>query len=294
MTFDDLLIEQIGRQTYESFTRECAELLKKDRDKGVPFLYGLAVSGDFSRNPAFRNSMMHVGGIAVLGHMVSAKGGEVLLKWRGTHDLDIVLIDKPAYSVLGPYIRNSRISNSLCDKISADLGDPEVDNFVNEITTNDLVTSCKVDVYLQRGTSYNEVDIGGYRFKAREESGKARKVNIMGADVVVPDFYTILKMKLGVGIESGRLPEVKHMIDILNLVGVAEAYGHSEADVFAGLETAQLRERLIEVINHLTAETGFHTSGIRTALSTAVTAPTEKYVTKLRALNKELKKRRKV
>lgn len=292
MAFDDLALAHLDRETYGHFFSNCARLVERGRNKMIPLFYGLAISNDFSGSLAFSDSMMHIGGIGVLGHMVDVKGEGVLFGWRGTHDIDIVLIDKSAYSVLAPYIKDSVMSNSLGDKISATLGDSGIDCLVSQVTGDTESTSCKADVYLPRQV-HTEIGIGGYKF-TREEIAKARKVNIMGADITIPDLYTIFKMKLGVGTERDNLPEEKHMIDIFNLVGVAEAYGHSEADVFAGLETADLRERLIAVINYLTAESGFHTGGIRTILSTAITAPSDKYVGRLRALNKDLKKRRRI
>lgn len=267
MGLEDFACALIERNdgTFERFEQLASRLAVDPH--GHVFLVALGISHDFAENPAFHDQYMFVGGYGVLGHMIAECGEDVALHWRGSHDLDIVCASLPAAKFLDTlYAVADRPSQNLPDKKTFELQD----HYVDQLCKREGVV-CKADVYLplQRPDC---VRVGNGSFTVSRIAA-ATEAQIFSVPFRVAPLSDALCMKLGIT-TGDNLPREKDMVDIYNLLGVAERQGLDPAQLFRSLSSCQ-QEVLIDV---------FRYSGKREHHPSILLPPTIPYLRQIREM----------
>jgi hypothetical protein len=196
---------------------------------GEVLKYGLAVSHALNQS-GFGDSYFHIGGYATLFHIVNSIGIESIWNWRGSHDLDIVMMKHGGSAVLNQYFDvNSFKSPSLVSKEKLE---------VKEENTSSMV---EVDFYLPQN---GEINIDGNRI-SDQFIKEIDRPSILGVTVNIPKIHDLLSLKLKVMCENTGLPREKDMGDILNLLGCLEHNDGFREKYSSSLEEVEyLKEKL--------------------------------------------------
>ncbi len=196
---------------------------------GEVLKYGLAISHALNES-GYSDSYFHIGGYATLFHIANSIGIESIWNWRGSHDLDIVMMNHGGSDILSQYFDvTSFKSPSLISKEKLE---------VREEGTSSMV---EVDFYLP---SEGIINIDGNKVSQRfvEEIDRPK---IMGVEVNIPKIHDLLSLKLKVMCENTGLPREKDMGDIINLLGCLEHNkGFREKYVSESEELEYLQEKL--------------------------------------------------
>lgn len=242
MGLEELTLKNIGDGGFEQFESYCKSLLKGDQKYREVFLYALSLADTVSGS-YFKDQVVLVGGFAVLGHMIKMEGPEIVKRWRGSHDLDVVCQTPQALAfIIRELADESLHSLSLPDKKTAKFSDAYVDELAGETLISDA------DLYYPGDRKKpDQIRIGNMLFR-EEDFLSSDEVLVYHAPIKIYNKYGLLSMKLGV-VTSENLPRPKDITDIYNLLGILEEKVGSAEDIYNRL-TMEEREKLMEIFNY--------------------------------------------
>jgi hypothetical protein len=217
-----------------------AMLGKSDPATTEALRYSLGISQNANLESA-KNKIMFVGGMGVLGNLISNKGEGVIPYWRGTHDIDLLVEDKSylhlisnSFEDLDSFNKSLSISNKYT--IRGKSKDYE----------NKELSSMVVDAYTPHDSPLKGVFFGK-SLVGQEVWERSKNVNIYGIDVNVMGTLDLLKSKLDISTTNG-LPRKKDFQDIYHLVGLVSEEGHNpkQASQFIGDFNKKRLENILE------------------------------------------------
>jgi len=201
--------------------------------------YMMAIAHNSEENGA-ANKIMFMGGLAILAHLVSAKGEDVIPKWRGSKDLDVLLKDMNYYHI---------IKYSL-DQVEADYDSPIARNKKTLVgssidSENRKLHKAGLDVFYPEGKpsdgiAIEEECIGDHEWSKRKRS------DFFGIPVYHLGIMPLLRLKLNV-LADRNPPRAQDVQDLCHLMGLAELQNYLHADVIAEI-TPQHREHLAKLL----------------------------------------------
>lgn len=157
------------------------------------------------------------GGYAVLSHLVSRFGDQIIPIWRGSDDIDMKGTIEVLNALRSAYaVKNDRESPNLENKITLKLG------------SKDDVSVCKIDyVFMNNGD---------------DSEDKVETIYVLGIPLRVATPLSLIQAKLELAEK-----EETHYLDVLHMVGVLEHRGTEPEAVAQGLNRKQ-REKLYEQV----------------------------------------------
>lgn len=175
---------------------------------GEVLKYTLAASAILDQQGMLDN-YFHIGGGATLLHIANTIGIENIDKWRGTHDMDIVVTNYGVRGTLESFFPKYEEYNSASieNKKKIEIKDPQAQD------------SVQIDLYFPNHK--NKINIDGYQVPKRIIN-ELKTIKILGIKAKVPKLHDLIAMKLKVSTKNTQLPRKKDMEDIKNLIGCIE------------------------------------------------------------------------
>lgn len=159
---------------------------------------------------------MFIGGIGVLGNIIRYVGDKNLLRYRDTHDLDVLLYSKTYLPILDSLFNGSKHKSlSLKDKLC-------YWGSSHDSEGKELISS-SMDVYVPRGKPKDGIRINGFIF-SQEEWDNKKEVDFFGTPICIADPVSLLRLKLKITGNSDERREKDHS-DIKSLIAVTEKDG---------------------------------------------------------------------
>lgn len=221
-------VELVGNGTYGNYknlARASIELGKQDQFDQVR--YGMAMS-HYAGEEEQADNLMFIGGLGVLGNIVSKLGVNMIPKWRGTRDIDVALKERANIHL---------VSNSFdkLDVVGKSLSIPNkmtVRGYSTDADSEQLRATA-VDAYVPGGKPSQGVFINGLTLMP-EHWNLSRRADFFGVNMNCLDPLTLLGMKLDVK-TSLKQPRKQDLEDIAHLFGIIELEGLSKNDFEASL-----------------------------------------------------------
>ncbi len=195
--------------------------------------YAMAIANCAKENEG-QKMIAFLGGIGVLGNLVNHLGEEVIPKWRGTHDVDMLLKDR----------RYEGCIATIFD--SVDTHGPSL-SIPNKMTIRgscyDLddasLTPMTVDVYHPKGHPKKGIYLSGQLI---DEKAWDRTIDVgfFGIPMKILNPLDLLNLKLKIICASSSVPREKDIEDIYHLYASAEKLGYSPETVLSGLDKKSL------------------------------------------------------
>lgn len=237
-------VNLVGNATYglyRDLAKASTEVGKQDQFDQVR--YAMAMSYHAGEEEQADN-LMFIGGLGVLGNMVSKLGVNMIPKWRGTRDIDVALKDRASIHLVSNSFDNLDVigkSLSIPNKMtvrgySADADDQQL-------------RAATVDAYVPGGKPSQGVFINGLTLMP-EHWDSSRRADFFGINLNCLDPLTLLRMKLDVKTLSKQQPRRQDLEDIAHLFGILELEESSKNDFEASLgprRMSKLRDALESV-----------------------------------------------
>ena len=176
-------------------------------------------------------NLVFLGGIAIYLHSRKALGDKVVNRWRGTHDIDLVVTEKGGAGKILSGIQKSH-NYEYIEPLRSHFPDKQTWEIKSQGKgyLNDKERTIDIDVYLTNSatgyTNLNGRQIGAYpdKFISQPVETITTGAKYKTAEVAVPSLLDCLIMKLDVAATDGKLRN-KDRSDILCLLMINEKQG---------------------------------------------------------------------
>src|SRR3989338_1157838 len=210
--------------------------------------YALALSTSFSEHGG-NDSYLFVGGIGVLGNLLSHVDESYILNFRPIHDLDIVIKSRTFEGILPWFFDNPQ---DWAKSLSIP-GKMVCKGYAYDSEGNRL-NDGNIDIYVPYKKQDDGAKVHNIKFSGDQWDAK-KKVELFGIPVNVANPLTMLLMKLDIPNthnekkrRNGR--KDKDVVDITSLLGVLERESYTPETVYSCLSDLRY-ERLKNYITNL-------------------------------------------
>lgn len=218
---------------YKSFIDRSRSIDKENLCSNIRYM--MALSNTFNENSG-EGEYMFIGGMGVLGNLVSHLGMGAIFNSRDIHDLDLVIKYRDYEFLLGTFLDDVYSYNkslSIKDKLSFSGSCYDIED--------KFLPRARFDVYFPNGNPKKGTEIN-YTIIDENKWEKVRKVDFFGVPINFVDPLTLLSTKLNINSGSRNSREKKDDYDIINLLGVAEKDKYSTLDLEKNLSTDLIRK----------------------------------------------------
>ncbi len=236
---EDMEFSILGSGQYEPYQKIIAQEEMNGRQEYMDKIrYMMAISFNSERKKA-AGKFMFIGGLAILGHLVSKFGPEVISSWRGTKDLDLLVKDT----------RYTSLAKECFDTIQIDAPSLSIPNKRTLIgascdSENHSLCETQVDIFYPPKTPgivpIDDVVIG------EKEWNKKKGANFFGIQVYFLNILPLLDLKLHI-LNDGKKKRDQDIKDICHLVGLSEKEGYTPTQLKSYF-SSESRENLAKAI----------------------------------------------
>jgi hypothetical protein len=195
--------------------------------------YAMAIAHCAKENDG-ENMIAFLGGIGVLGNLVNFLGEGVIPKWRGTHDVDMLLKDRRYEGCIANVfdcVDTHAPSLSIPDKMTIRGSCYDLDD--------SSLTPMAVDVYHPKGHPKEGIYLSGQVIDEKAWD-RALNVNFFSIPMKVLNPLDLLGLKLKVICANSKIPRAKDIEDIYHLYATAQRLGYSPERIVSELDKKSL------------------------------------------------------
>lgn len=189
--------------------------------------YAMAISHNASSQDQDR-AVMYIGGLGVLGNLVSQLGTSVIPRWRGTRDIDLVL-QRRDHSYL---VDSSFDIQDVASHQSLSIKNKLTSRGASRDSENQRLPATSVDIYYPN-QPFGEVPIQDISYDRGWDH--AVTADFFGVPLICAPPQLLLRSKLEVDCETHHMPRKQDAEDVLNLVALAEMTNVTPGDLVGSL-----------------------------------------------------------
>lgn len=200
---------------YSSYVNDMKEASLEDKQDSFDQIRYMMAIGYIANEADSSEEIMFIGGLGVIGNLVKHFDTEVINRWRGTRDLD-VLVKHISADYL---IKKSFDKLDICEK-SRSVGNKKTIRGSSYDANNNLLPSATVDVFHPSGNPRQEILVHNTRIMDYHWDERST-ASFYGIKINFLSVLPLLDMKLNVN-SSCNLPRRQDLQDICHLLSLAE------------------------------------------------------------------------